>query len=284
MGALIDCHVEEELSYGLTDRYVTGMRELADAYGSADMVRIGASEYGEDIYALDLKPSGEVRGQVFVVAGHHSTEPAGPEAAMAFARRYLESDTELAQQLKENVRVTVIPVVNVDMYALPLENRPYDTLNSGYDGKRGKWMEERAVMSCVEERTADVPYRLAFDIHETDTEIFHGFGVIQFEPGDDGEVIIKPEKDYGRAAAERIEREGYRLIHSDKDMGNDGLLPEEKATPMCFDGYSAAKGAYAYTFETPSSHNTMRERVEMDLIGMDELFARVFAEPDASGQ
>ena len=284
MGALIDCHVEEELDYGLTDRYVEGMKELADTYGSADMVRIGASEYKADIYALDINPTGEVKGQVFVVAGHHATEPAGPEAAMAFARRYLESDTELAQQLKENVRVTVIPEVNVDMYALPMENRPYDTMNGGYSGEKATWMEERAVKSCVEERTADVPYLLGFDLHETDEEIFHGFGVVQFEPGEDGEVIIDPVKDYGRAAAERIEREGYRLIHSDKDMGNDGLLPEKSDTPMCFDGYSAAKGAFAYTFETPSFHNTMRERVEMDLIGMDELFARVFAELDASGQ
>jgi hypothetical protein len=31
------CNIEEEMSHGPTDRYVTGMREPANAYGSAEL-------------------------------------------------------------------------------------------------------------------------------------------------------------------------------------------------------------------------------------------------------
>ena len=89
---------------------------------------IGARE----IYALDILPRKEKKGLVFVVAGHHSVEPAGPAAAIEFGERLLNSDSKLLDIIRDYIQITIIPMVDVDYFSLPVYKRIYGTLNNFY--------------------------------------------------------------------------------------------------------------------------------------------------------
>ena len=84
------------------------------------------------IYALDIEPRKDKIGQFFIVAGHHPVEPAGPAAAIQFVAELLKSTSAEARTLRDHYHITVIPMVDVDYFSLPVRKRIYTTTNNFY--------------------------------------------------------------------------------------------------------------------------------------------------------
>ena len=149
------------------------------------------------IYAIDIEPSKSKKGQFFIVAGHHPVEPAGPVAAIQFVNELLQSNSPSARILRDHYQVTVVPMVDVDYFSLPVKRRIYTTSNNHYNSLdceefyswdqwrvQGAGPEAKAVAKLFRERTRDVR-AFTFDLHESwyesKFEPRHGFFIFQYE-------------------------------------------------------------------------------------------------------
>lgn len=261
-----------------TDYYMKEIENIVENYEFAQLELIGRSQGipgivdPQDVYLLDFIPEKGEEGVIFVVGGHHATEPAGPEAALSFAKKYAESDTELARYMKEHIRVSVIPVVSVDMYSLEPESRGYDQANQQYNRLSSAFEEIKAVANAVFERIEGSSYLLSFDFHETPDDTLTGFAMFENIPeGWTGDIL-------GELAINSLRDLGYSIYGADWDT--PGRIYSK--TPECFDGFSAGLGAYSFTFETPGSnfHSriSMEDRVRMDLIAIDTIISAYFSD------
>lgn len=151
-----------------------------------------------NIYAVDIKPQESKSGQIFILAGHHSVEPAGPAAAIQFVHELLKSNSIAARKLRDSYQITVVPMVDVDYFSLPVNQRIYTTSNNHYDKLncddefyswdlwrvQGAGPEAKAVAKLFRERTKDAR-AFAFDLHESwyesKFEPRSGFFIFQYE-------------------------------------------------------------------------------------------------------
>jgi hypothetical protein len=243
------------------DDIVGRLEELETSHkDQMNVYTFGTSSGGKDLYGVDIYAgTGTPKETVFITAGHHGTEGGGVEAAMEFIENYLESDTPFAQQLKERVRFTIVPCVNVDQYALAPAQRAYNNLNdrdlnSQYNRRRGIEPESKAVKELY--LSIEEPINLAFDLHETEGEWVKGFSIFENKP------YRRRILNHAAHAAGKVSKQ-YPL-HS------NGVIHD--INPSCFDGFACGEGAYSYTFEAPLSKKfAIEDRVEMQLIALDDI-------------
>lgn len=252
----------KSLDYGF---YVNELSSIAEKYSeNMRFYSIGQSVEGRDIYAAELiDRDATPTAEIYIIAGQHGNEPAGPAAAYEFIKKYLESDTQLAEKMKKSVKITVVTIVNVDQFVKPLEERGYNNannidLNSSYRHITNKVPEVEAVVNDF--RDTETGVDLAFDLHETGGSWMNGFVLYENKPK------RREKLELGKKAVERVS-EKYS-IH------NDGIIHD--LNPNCFDGFAAQNNSYSYTFETPMTNFKFEERIEMDLIALDTIIASYY--------
>lgn len=321
---IIDTAVANEIEYlgHKTEWYHSKLEEIAKTYDFAQTEIIGQSsgitfelfgiynkqmEFYEkckdntkhDIMALDFFPSEEKKGEIVIVAGHHANEPAGPEAAIEFAQRYAQSSSPLAIELKKHYQLTIIPVIDVDQYARPINDRKYGPKNDFYDvidqegeeylESNGQYIpvaaspEAKAVANAVKKRCEDAPLLLAFDLHETSN--VDGF-----------EIILNKDKEITSIEKETVDEIGKKFYVRaprynmyTEEWSYPGIINRDTQEKIFCD-FTTKLGAQSYSFETPSSleigssmerkqiYLGLEKRVEMDLIGLDGVISRYVQE------
>jgi hypothetical protein len=260
---IFDHRIDEDLKIHDYDWFVDRIKEF-DQYANVETKVIGKSRKGYDMYGIDIIPENEPIGQIVVVGGHHGIEPAGPEAAIKFIEKVLDSETAYAKELKKNYRISVVPIVNVDQYVLPPDRRSYDDFNSHYRYIYYAHPEERATANFLLSRT-DVEHVITFDLHETVGYWFTGFGII--------ENLQEPKKNYARESIKKLRNEGYPIFEGIDFI--DGV--SQTHYYGTFMDLSYEKGADAYSFESPGIY-PLKSRVEMHLIAMDAILSKILDE------
>jgi hypothetical protein len=264
---VIDCKVDNDLAAHQYEWFVDRMHEFAKLK-NIKITSIGKSSESQDIYAIDILSNDKPKGQIYVVAGHHGPEPAGSEAAMVFIEKFLNSNTAFAKKLKNSYNISVIPVVDVDEYTKPLEDRNYHDLNQHYHFLSEARPEEKAVGNFFYERK-NASYNLTFDLHETGKVQFNGFGLI--------ELLQNPKKKYSPCAIARLKSKGYPLLN---DLYFANGVARSISCVGTFTHFSHIEGADAYIFETPSLYASLKDRAQMDLLVMDEIISQILLEKE----
>lgn len=259
---------------------------LSERYGDVLAVEpAGTSPKEYDIPGVVVKPTGEVRGTMMVVAGQHFSEAAGPPAALEFLEGYLSSDDPVYQEAREHIALAVVPCVNVDRYQkrpprsdwmADQSNALDQHLNDGYGEASWATLEERAVMSFTDRVESEYgSIDVAVDLHETSANrgpfkalgylskrwpvLRHIFG---WSPNFHGFLLNHeaPPKEEDRNYIEAV------LDAADGYM--DPIRENECSLPHTYQGYTASKGAMAMTTET-NEYDPFELRVEIQESSLD---------------
>lgn len=258
----IDTQVAEDQEIHCTQWYYDTLKELSQ-HNHVNRECIGNSNEGNPVYALHIDATNkQPQGCIVVVAGHHAKEPAGPEAAIAFAQHYIQSETTIAQQLKEQYNVIVIPVIDIDGFSREEVFRRYNyDFNEDYHLIDRAPLTQQAVAKYIQERSKEAPLCLAFDLHEG-FRPYNGFALFTAFPKDKTDLSLE------KHIMSRLEKDSYTV--------NTVEIPE-KIQPITyvdrpggFDMFCAELGAYAFTFESQNPDFTLQERIETHLTGIDE--------------
>jgi hypothetical protein len=268
------------------------------------------SSAGNPISFVDLTYAEDPDSSIVITAGRHSDEHGGPEAAVELVGRILASPG--MQEYLRHGEITIVPAVHVDEYARPAKDRTYKLdlfgayavpipplslrgcdgcRNTGHDSYREKGVlpdyegkfstfdqrfvlddeaehgyvrlddemiskEAYAVSRLLEEKKASRDEILfTADLHETDRKNFN-FCTIYFD---------EENADVVRTINERVKKR-FHWTHDD-------VLKDDAGT---FSGFAHALGIDAYTTEGAPfkfhRRHSMAERVEQQLIALDELF------------
>ena len=269
---------------------------LSDKYGDVLTVEpAGASPKGYDIPSVVVRPTGEVRGTMMVVAGQHFSEAAGPPAALDFLESYLSSDDPVYQEAREHIALAVVPCVNVDRYQkrpprsdwmADQSNALDQHLNDGYGDADWATLEERAVMSFtdhVEEEYGSID--VAVDLHETSANRgpFKALGYLSGKWPALRTIFGWAPNFYGfllnHEAPPTEEDSGYiEAVLDAADGYMDPVRENECSLPHTFQGYAASKGAVAMTTET-NEYDPFELRVDTQESSLDavlrELVGRI---------
>ncbi|WP_321333912.1 M14 family metallopeptidase [uncultured Bacteroides sp.] len=134
---------------------------LADSHPDKVKLEImGRTPEGKEVYALYFGTGkNRKKVKVWIQAGLHGNEPAGPEAACILAE-YLLNTSEGASFLKE-VDLALVPVANPDGYALQ-----HRQSGSGLDLNRDQTKLMDPVSCFLKKNYADWNPEIALDIHE----------------------------------------------------------------------------------------------------------------------
>jgi hypothetical protein len=137
------------------------LRDLADRYpGKVTLSIIGKTPQGREIPVLYFgSPKENEKIRIWIQAGLHGNEPAGPEAACLLAD-YLLHTPEGDALLKE-VSLALVPVANTDGYAM--QNRKS---GNGYDLNRDQSKLSDPVTLLLKEAYREWNPGIALDIHE----------------------------------------------------------------------------------------------------------------------
>lgn len=95
------------------DELYADLNRLDNDYDSLALEQVGASLAGNPLYKAEVG-SGEKR--VMIITQQHGDEPLGTEASLHLLE-FLAGDSPLAQSIREEVTVTVMPRVNPDGFA-----------------------------------------------------------------------------------------------------------------------------------------------------------------------
>jgi hypothetical protein len=120
------------------NEHVQFMSDLAATYPDlAEMISLGQSVQGREMYALHITGDSEVKPGVIYYGAEHGNEQA-PASVMAYIAEHLlanyDSDPEVAY-LVDNVDWYILPIMNVDGYvSYSRYNAHYVDLNRNWDG------------------------------------------------------------------------------------------------------------------------------------------------------
>lgn len=242
------------------------------------------------IYALDFLPSGRPVGTIAIVAGHHATEDAGPASALVFLERLLKSNTPLAERIKREFQVVIIPVVDVDQYSLPFNERIYTMTNNfyhrinvdqspafytdyaGYIKFLKAPSETRAIAQAIKDRTKVAPLVLSFDLHEAAS-----YSATRHPKGFFLNIPAKNDRD------DLVEAVDKRFGQSDLSIDPGFFERKSPRDPLSnFGDFSSSLGAIAFTQESPRLTRSRRGvvksniRVQMHIESMDAILERYF--------
>lgn len=283
MGYVIDTDVEDASYHGYDDLGDI-LTDLESRYeDSVSVTTVGETVEKRPIYGLELHTRGRpVEGYIFITAGGHGDEPAGPEAALKLVERLCGTDNEKARYLLDRYEIDIIPAINTDMYARPVAEREHHNVENRdppyYPFRRDARdvsVEGVEVRDFIDTKAMHAPVILTLDYHETTD--FKGFLVVR----KDKEEVLG-DKVNARFKAEGIPRHAddyytfYGHVH-------DGI---QDCRPAYRDSYSStliAEGErlgspHGLIFETPKKF-PLEKRIEMDLVATDEALAAV-ASPD----
>ncbi len=262
------------------------LEELGGQY--SDVLTVdpaGTSPKGYDIPGVVVRPTGEVRGTMMVVAGQHFSEAAGPPAALDFLEGYLSSEDPVYQEAREHIALAVVPCVNVDRYQkrppcsdwmADQSNALDQYLNDGYGEAGWATLEERAVMSFTDHVESEYgTIDVAMDLHETSANRgpFKALGYLSkrwpvlhrifgWSPNFHGFLLNHeaPPKEEDRGYIEAV------LDAADGHM--DPIRENECSLSHTYQGYAASKGAMAMTTET-NEYDPFELRVEVQESSLD---------------
>lgn len=137
------------------------LQQLAEAYPAwVTLDTLGSTPQGREIPILYFgSAQAKKRIRVWIQAGLHGNEPAGPEAACLLADYLLRN--EEGRRLLEQTSLALLPVANVDGYALQ-ERRS----GSGYDLNRDQSKLADSISLLLKQAYNRWEPEVALDIHE----------------------------------------------------------------------------------------------------------------------
>ena len=137
------------------------MKDLADRHpNKVTLSDIGKTTQGRDIPVLYFgTPNDKKKIRVWIQAGLHGNEPAGPEATCMLAD-YLLNTPEGTELLKK-VSLALVPVANTDGYAMQSRKS-----GSGYDLNRDQSKLADPVTLLLKKAYKEWNPEIALDIHE----------------------------------------------------------------------------------------------------------------------
>jgi len=214
------------------------LQALADAHpDKVTLSRIGETPQGRKIPVLYFgTPSKDKKFRVWIQAGLHGNEPAGPEAACLLAD-YLLHTSEGAELLKK-VSLALIPVANTDGYAM--QNRQS---GSGFDLNRDQSKLSDPVSFLLKEAYKNWNPEIALDIHEFNP-FRKEFGLLR-----DGKTSNATATSIATAADVLFLPSGHLNISNGIRRLSNGIFREEAEKALEAHGYSS--GFYF----TPSIRN-----------------------------
>lgn len=128
------------------DELYADLQRLDNDYDSLALDQVGTSLAGNPLYKAEV---GSGEKTVMIITQQHGDEPLGTEASL-YLLEFLAGDSTLAQSIRENVTVTVMPRVNPDGFARwerqesgeqgmldPRRNEADIDLNRSYDPDEG---------------------------------------------------------------------------------------------------------------------------------------------------
>lgn len=137
------------------------LQDLADRHpDKVTLSGIGKSPLGREIQVLYFgSPKENKKIRVWIQAGLHGNEPAGPEAACLLADYLL--NTSEGNALLKKVSLALVPVANTDGYVMQSRNS-----GSGYDLNRDQSKLFDPVTLLLKEAYKEWNPEIALDIHE----------------------------------------------------------------------------------------------------------------------
>lgn len=272
------------------DWFVQRMEEIAALDESIVMTSIGkTSNYVNwtgniriepvDMYILDFLPKIEKRGQIILLAGQDAMEPAGSEAAIHIAEKLANSQTYLANFLKNFYQISIIPIGDAAEYTLDLGSRAKREVTRYYhpQGHRWRMPETQNIINAINERVKDTSLNLSVDMHES--EKANGYYMITIN-----DAINDATMKLGLSTIESLQKNGFKLVEPDSVPG---ILPfkclglryeimdssKERANEYTFDKFCYRKGALAYTYETPMKGFELKERMHMHISAFERMLS-----------
>jgi len=211
------------------------------------------------------------RKQVFVVAGQHGDEPAGPEGALTLIEQFASNVDPAVEASLHNVDIFIVPVANPDGLAAGTR-RTGKRIDLNRDWSSRHSTEARAIWSCVAGLRPDV----LLDLHEdTPADRAGTYARIACGTRASRAALAKSLASQGYHVPVSAGRKSGRLLHTTfaRVFARPAYLVETKFTGGCDTGL--AKRAHVHLTAVMSVVKGLASESESDPQGfLDTTLAR----------